>query len=146
MAKADYIVNWEDAEVHKNGELLATFNTSTHQVTEYHNGGDKSKRWIKEAIKEAPPAQPAVDDKKIKYSDVEAVRFGRANIYTYFPNAPKPANNKVGFDHPEIYDWFSEEHPDFVEVLYPRGKWNSYQAAQSGLKTVQKGGANIGPR
>lgn len=141
MSKEEYVVNTETAEVTFRGDLCCNFDTKTGELTNVTDLGKKRIRWINEAIKACPSLMEKVDDAVITWGDMEEVRFGRKTIYDYFPNAPQPRENKIGHDHPDVYDWINENHSDFVEVLYPNGKWNAIDAAQKGNKTHAKPGS-----
>lgn len=121
MAKEDYKANAETGEVYFKDSLVATFNKVNGAIASYDGDGDSRKRWISEAIREAGPFDGT---EKVTEDQADAVRFGKLDLYDVFPSAPHPKDNKLGFDHPEIYDYVNKNHKGLIPFLYPYGKWD----------------------
>ena len=134
----EYKADYEKAIVTRDGVEIATFNTANGEYVP--QVGIKKSRWIQEAILEQRPmAASIVGEDEIHPADVEDVRYGNIHFDEVFPHAPKPKDNKVGRNHPEIYEWIEKSYPKFVEVLYPNGKYDLVKAGLKGLKGFKRG-------
>lgn len=136
MAAKDYIANYEDATVTKNGIVLAHFNTVSGEVTDLTEAGKRCGRWIKEAINAVSETAEPLKPSEVHPDDVLEIRTLRKDIYTVFPGCVRPKDNKIGFSHPEIHDWVLANYPAGMKLLYPRGKWTAENAAQKGNLAV----------